>query len=110
VELVEDEATGRTSYVGLGFHDLRRANATGLVADGVDIKTAQAMLGHSNVQTDRRALRPSRRQDRCGGRLVDGHPVPAPRIAAAPMSLSARRIRTPAMTLAIAARLIHERP
>jgi integrase len=43
-------ATGRTRYVGLGFHDLRRANATGLVAEGVDIKTAQAMLGHSNVQ------------------------------------------------------------
>jgi integrase len=40
----------RTRYVGLGFHDLRRANATGLVAEGVDIKTAQAMLGHSNVQ------------------------------------------------------------
>jgi integrase len=49
-QLVEDEATGRTRYVGLGFHDLRRANATGLVAEGVDIKTAQAMLGHSNVQ------------------------------------------------------------
>jgi integrase len=48
--LVEDEATGRRRYLGLGFHDLRRANATGLVAEGVDIKTAQAMLGHSNVQ------------------------------------------------------------
>jgi hypothetical protein len=34
----------------LGFHDLRRANATGLVAEGVDIKTAQALLGHSNAQ------------------------------------------------------------
>jgi integrase len=49
-KLVEDEATGRTQYVGLGFHDLRRANATGLVAEGVDIKTAQALLGHSNAQ------------------------------------------------------------
>jgi integrase len=49
-KLVEDVATGRTRYVGLGFHDLRRANATGLVAEGIDIKTAQAMLGHSNAQ------------------------------------------------------------
>lgn len=32
----------------LGFHDLRRANATGLVAEGVDVKTAQARLGHSD--------------------------------------------------------------
>jgi integrase len=47
---VENEATGRKRYVGLGFHDLRRANATGLVAEGVDTKTAQALLGHSNAQ------------------------------------------------------------
>ena len=47
---VDNEATGRKRYVGLGFHDLRRANATGLVAEGVDIKTAQALLGHSNAQ------------------------------------------------------------
>jgi integrase len=48
--LTTDKATGRKRYVGLGFHDLRRANATGLVADGVDIKTAQVLLGHSNPQ------------------------------------------------------------
>jgi integrase len=48
--MVEDEDTGRPRYKGLGFHDLRRASATGLVAEGVDIKTAQAMLGHSNPQ------------------------------------------------------------
>jgi integrase len=48
--LVTDEASGRRRYVGLGFHDLRRANATGLVAEGVDIKTAQALVGHSNAQ------------------------------------------------------------
>jgi integrase len=30
------------------FHDLRRANATALVLDGVDLKTAQARLGHSD--------------------------------------------------------------
>jgi len=48
-ELLIDEQTGRTCYVGLGFHDLRRA-ATALVAAGVDIKTAQALLGHPNAQ------------------------------------------------------------
>jgi integrase len=48
--IVTDEATGRKRYVGLGFHDLRGANATGLVAEGVDVKTAQVVLGHSNPQ------------------------------------------------------------
>ncbi len=33
---------------GLGFHDLRRTNATAMVLDGVDVKTAQARLGHSD--------------------------------------------------------------
>lgn len=32
----------------LQFHDLRRANATGLVLEGVDIKTAQTRLGHTD--------------------------------------------------------------
>jgi integrase len=45
--MVEDGEAGRERYEGLGFHDLRRANATGLVAEGVDVKTAQTMLGHS---------------------------------------------------------------
>lgn len=31
-----------------GFHDLRRTAATALVLDGVDLKTAQARLGHSD--------------------------------------------------------------
>ena len=33
---------------GVGFHDLRRANATAMVLDGVDVKTAQTRLGHSD--------------------------------------------------------------
>ena len=33
---------------GLGFHDLRAACATGMVAEGVDVKTAQTRLGHSD--------------------------------------------------------------
>ena len=32
----------------LQFHDLRRANATGLVLEGVDLKTAQTRLGHTD--------------------------------------------------------------
>ncbi|HEY8526999.1 MAG TPA: tyrosine-type recombinase/integrase [Acidimicrobiales bacterium] len=48
--MVRDEATGKERYEGLGFHDLRRANATGLVAAGVDVKTAQGLLGHSDAR------------------------------------------------------------
>ncbi len=33
---------------GTGFHDLRRATATGLVAGGVDIKTAQSWMRHAD--------------------------------------------------------------
>jgi len=40
--------TGQNRYVGVTFHDLRRANATALVHAGVDMKTAQARLGHSD--------------------------------------------------------------
>lgn len=35
---------------GAGFHDLRRMAATLLVLEGVDIKTAQTRLGHSDVR------------------------------------------------------------
>jgi integrase len=44
----EGKADGRRRYAGLGFHDLRRVNASALVAEGVDIKTAQTRLGHSD--------------------------------------------------------------
>ncbi|MDP9387291.1 MAG: site-specific integrase [Actinomycetota bacterium] len=33
---------------GLRYHDLRHANATGMVAAGIDVKTAQTRLGHSD--------------------------------------------------------------
>jgi integrase len=43
------ERPGQTRPVPtLGFHDLRRANATAMVRDKVDIKTAQRRLGHSD--------------------------------------------------------------
>lgn len=35
----------------LGFHDLRRLHATVLVAAGVDVRTAQERLGHTNPST-----------------------------------------------------------
>ena len=90
--MVEDEVSRKVRYEGLGFHDLRRANATGLVADGVDVKTAQGLLGHSDsrltldhyaqVVTEqgeaaaktmgRRFLRPSSRNGRDGG-VVSAH-------------------------------------
>lgn len=38
------------TYAGPVFHDLRRTSATGLVAAGVDVKTAQARMGHSAVR------------------------------------------------------------
>jgi integrase len=38
----------RAGVQGLGFHDLRRAAATALVGEGVDLKTAQTRLGHSD--------------------------------------------------------------
>lgn len=41
---------GTARYEGAVFHDLRRTSATGLVAEGVDVKTAQARLGHSAVR------------------------------------------------------------
>ena len=36
---------------GAGFHDLRRTNATTLVATGIDVKTAQTRLGHADPRT-----------------------------------------------------------
>lgn len=44
----ETRADGKRLYLGLGFHDLRRVNASALVAEGVDLKTAQTRLGHSD--------------------------------------------------------------
>ena len=41
-------ATVKAGLDGLTFHDLRRACATGLVAEGVDVRTAQVRLGHSD--------------------------------------------------------------
>jgi integrase len=41
-------AVRRSGPDGVGFHDLRRLNATAMVLDGTDVKTAQTRLGHSD--------------------------------------------------------------
>jgi integrase len=41
-------ATARAGVPGLTFRGLRRANGSGLVLAGVDLKTAQTRLGHSD--------------------------------------------------------------
>lgn len=41
-------AVKEAGLTGLGFHDLRRTTATAMVAMGVDLRTAQARLGHSD--------------------------------------------------------------
>jgi integrase len=45
---VWDPATVQAGLDGLEFHDLRRANATGMVLEHVDLKTAQTRLGYSD--------------------------------------------------------------
>ena len=45
------ERVKRSGYVGPNFHALRRAQATLLVAGGVDPKTVQARLGHESLNT-----------------------------------------------------------
>jgi integrase len=49
VDMVPNEK-GKLRYQGAGFHDLRRAYSTSLVADKVDVKTAQSMLRHSDAR------------------------------------------------------------
>ena len=44
-------AVAKAGLEGAGFHDLRRANATTLVAEGVNVKTAQTRLGHADPRT-----------------------------------------------------------
>jgi excisionase family DNA binding protein len=49
-----ENACRRAGLVGLRIHDLRHTFATRLVRRGVDIVTAQALLGHSNVTITQR--------------------------------------------------------
>lgn len=42
-------ACAEAGVPGLRFHDLRSVAASAMVAEGVDVKTAQRRLGHANV-------------------------------------------------------------
>jgi Phage integrase family len=44
-------AAAAAGCAGGGFHDLRRLNATTLVVEGIDVKTAQTRLGHADPRT-----------------------------------------------------------
>ena len=79
-------ATKAAGLPGLTFHDLRRANATGLVAEGVDVKTARTRLGHpdprltlaiyaqASGEADRAAA------DRIGARFLTSGPTARPEV------------------------------
>ena len=79
-------ATKAAGLPGLTFHDLRRANATGLVAEGIDVKTAQTRLGHADPrltlaiyaqasgEADRAAA------DRIGARFLTRGPTARPEL------------------------------
>ena len=71
---------------GLGdltFHDLRRANATAMVLDGLDLETAQTRLGHSDprltLAVDAQATTEADRvaADRLGERFSHARAMPA---------------------------------
>ena len=67
-------AIARLELPSIGFHDLRRTNATVLVQRGVDMKTAQIRLGHSDpVLTLRIYAQPTNDGDRAAAALIDDH-------------------------------------
>jgi integrase len=52
-----DDGAGRARYVGLTFHDLRRASISAMVHEGVDVGTAKDRAGHSDVRLTLEAYR-----------------------------------------------------
>lgn len=51
----------KTNIKNFRFHDIRRTVGTWLLENGVDIRTIQSLLGHSNIRVTERylALTPS---------------------------------------------------
>ncbi|MEY2421045.1 MAG: hypothetical protein QOI95_1112 [Acidimicrobiaceae bacterium] len=67
-------AIARLELPAIGFHDLRRTNATVLVQRNVDLKTAQIRLGHSDpALTLRIYAQPTDDGDRAAAALIDEH-------------------------------------
>ena len=63
-----EPATVAAGCGGAGFHDLRRLNATTLVVEGVDVKTAQTRLGHADPRVTLAIYASASRVRRPGGR------------------------------------------
>lgn len=64
-------ALARAGFDDLTFHDLKHTAATTLVEEGVDVKTAQLLLGHANPQTTLRVYAQVTRQaDRAAAERV----------------------------------------
>jgi len=76
---VWDPATKRAGLAGLTPHDLRRASATAMVAAGVDVRTAQARLGHSDPRlTIGLYAQATSEGDRAAAERLSDHFLPMP--------------------------------
>ena len=85
-------ATKAAGLDGLRFHDLRKAAATAMVTSGVDVRTAQARLGHA----DPASRSPSTRKPRAtltGVRPSASEPTSSP-VPRTPRGMSAGWSRT----------------
>ena len=66
--------------IDLRWHDLRHEGACRLLADGVDIRIIQLMLGHASIQQTQRYLNVTDEelQERIGGELEEQRPTASP--------------------------------
>lgn len=75
-------ACKRAGLPGLCFHDLRRTNASALVADRVDLKVAQKRLGHSDPRLTLGVYAQATSDaDRSAARRLGAHLMPSPTAA-----------------------------
>ena len=68
--------------IDLRWHDLRHEGACRLLADGVDIRIIQLMLGHASIQQTQRYLNVTDEelQERTGGELEQQRPTASTRV------------------------------
>ena len=67
-------AVERAALPPIGFHDLRRTAATVLVANNIDMKTAQVRLGHANpALTLKIYAQATTEQDRAAAAMIDSY-------------------------------------